>query len=522
MAVPAFRRPPCTLGSYGARSQLLGAIPVTFAVLDSARVPRSDVPGLRSLSLAVVLGAVGLGPLVIRQPVVAGVLVLTAVLTVAAFVHRPVAGYVVVGVVPLMAGMHRGSALPFLRPSEALLLLVGGALLTRRLLAGVTDRPPALRMTTTHASILFLVAAGSVVPLLWLLARRRPFTEDDVLYGVQVAKFALVYLIVRASIRSDDEVRRCCLIAMAAGAAVALIGILQALNLLGVPSLLAAHFKPTDEAALDANRASSTLGHSFAMADLLVFNLGLAGAWLARNRGSKTVLLAATALFAIGSLASGKFSAALGLLAGIIALGFVTGRLKRAALALLPLVVLAPVVLRPVIAARLQGFQSPEGLPDSWLGRLHNLETFVWPRLFSGFNWVLGVRPSAKVAEGTQPSSPFHYIESGYTWLLWVGGVPLLFAFLVFVAVNMRATIRIARARSDATGDAAVAAYVALVVLAVLTWFDPHMTLRGSGDLLFALLALAYAATGRRKEAQGPPSAEVPRGELLDRARTGL
>lgn len=485
----------------------------------AVRVKGSAPAGARFVSLAVVLGAVVLGPLVIRQPVVAGVLVLTALLTVAAFVHRPAAGYVVVGVIPLIAGMHRGSALPLVRPSEALLLLAGGALLARRLLAAASDKPSPAPMTTPHASILFLVVAGSLLPLLWLLARGRPFTEDDVLYGVQVAKFAAVYLIVRVSIQSDDEVRRCCLISMAVGAAIAVIGILQALNLLSVPSLLEAHFKPTDEAALDANRASSTLGHSFAMADLLVFNLGLAGAWLARKRGRRSFLLTATALFAVGALASGKFSAALALVVAVAALGSVTGYTKRAALGLVPLVLLAALVLRPVIAARLQGFRSPEGLPDSWLGRLHNLETFVWPRLFSNFNWVLGVRPSAKVAEGGRPSSPFHYIESGYTWLLWVGGVPLLLAFVVFVYVNIRGTRRIAHARSDATGDAAIAAHVALVVLGAVTWLDPHMTLRGSGDLLFALLALAYTATGRTSRGERPRAGPAAGGELLPSGR---
>jgi protein-S-isoprenylcysteine O-methyltransferase Ste14 len=110
------------------------------------------------------------------------------------------------------------------------------------------------------------------------------------------------------------------------------------------------------------------------------------------------------------------------------------------------------------------------------------------------------VRPSARVPIGNAPE-PFVYIESGYTWLLWVGGVPLLVGFITFLVTNLRATRRRAQ-QNDQIGVASTAAFVSLSVVAVLTVLDPHLTLRGSGDLLFVLLALAHVVNRRREKSR--------------------
>jgi hypothetical protein len=70
-------------------------------------------------------------------------------------------------------------------------------------------------------------------------------------------------------------------------------------------------------------------------------------------------------------------------------------------------------------------------------------------------------------------------------------------ACFAFLAVAIRTLAPIARARTDAVGVAAAAAMVALWANVVLMTFDVHLTLRGSGDLAFALLALALADPGR-------------------------
>jgi hypothetical protein len=80
---------------------------------------------------------------------------------------------------------------------------------------------------------------------------------------------------------------------------------------------------------------------------------------------------------------------------------------------------------------------------------------------------------------------------------LWTGGIPLLLAFFAFTAVALRGMYRVIRGGRDVVGVAASAAFTATIVIFVLMLFDPHLTVRGSADLFFPLLALAMVDRGR-------------------------
>src|SRR4051794_11758232 len=409
---------------------------------------------------------------------------------------RPaVAAYLVIVVTPLTAGIDRGLALPLLRPSEALLLLVGGALAARSLARWRTGSLPAGRLDRVEASMLLLAVTSSAVPLLWMTLRQRPITNDDLLYALVMWKYLGVYAIVRFSVTTEPQVRRCLWLSVLAACVVAGIAGLQSLGLFGVPRLLATYYAPFGYTEAFKARGGSTLGLPAAMADLLIYNLAIATGLLLRGRRYRPMLVGAMALLIVGVLSAGEFSSAIGLLVGVLCTAIVTGNPRLLGYFLLAAAT-GSQVMRPVIDKRLSAFGSVSGLPVSWTGRLRNLRTYFWPKLFSDWNIVLGVRPAARVPVASQATG-YVWIESGYTWLLWGGGIPLVASFVFFVQSAAQRGWRAARHGRDAVSVAGIAAFVAVIVATVLMAFDPHLTYRGSAEALFGLLALALPRAGR-------------------------
>jgi hypothetical protein len=461
----------------------------------------STVPRQVQVLLVVLTGGLVLLPLTLMVPfrlLLAGFIAVALVSGVCA--HPPLAAYTLLVVTPLTAGIERGTLVPLLRPHEAVALLVGAGLIARaagRLAAGRLPRP---RLRRLDAAILLMAFTSSVPPVLWILARGRDLATDDVLYAATLWKFYGIFLIVRASVRSRHEVSRCLWLTMGVGAIVAMIAVLQSLDLFGVPGLLERWFVSDISSTGEGDRGTATLSSSFAVADVMVFDLAIALGWLLRGGEHRALLVLLGVIFTFGVFTAGQFSGAIGLFVGVAAVGLITGHLRRVTLGLIPAVLAALLVLRPVISRRLSGFDSPYGLPFSWVGRLENLRTYFWPELFSDFNFLLGIQPAARVlAPGShqaEHNSQWVWIESGHTWLLWTGGVPFFLAFFIFLWVAIRKTVQTAQARMDAVGVAAVASFTSLVVLGALMVLDVHLILRGSGDLLFSLLALSSAPDG--------------------------
>jgi hypothetical protein len=421
-------------------------------------------------------------------------------------VHPAFGAYLLLVATPLLAGIERGAVVPMIRPAEGLLTVVCAGLLARgavQLLAGKVRRP---RLHEVDAAVVVMALTGSVLPLLWMLARGRQITADDLQFALQFWKYTAVFAVFRTAVRTEAQVRCCLWLAMAAAGVVAVVAILQALRLLGVDALLDRWYASSGPEYYWRFRGTSTLASSFAVADVMVFNLAVAVGLLGWGSRHRRGLVALAVLFLFGVLASGQFSGGIALLVTMAGLAVCDRRVRRRTLALLPFVLLAGVALRPVIDRRLSGFGTLGGLPQSWAVRLVNLRTYFWPELLSDYHWVLGVRPAARIR--TAISWPdYTWIESGHTWLLWTGGVPLLLAFFVFLWVGIRRTFLVAQARTDAVGVAGIASFTSLLVLAVLMTLDVHLTLRGAADLLFALLALATAAAAPGGSVSARPAA---------------
>ena len=447
-------------------------------------------------TLACVSGALAAAPSV--EPALIIGLVLATALVVAVARHPPLAAYILLGATPLIAGIDRGAVVPILRPNELLALVLGAGLVFGSVVRTGRLALTIPRLTVTERAIVMMAIAGSALPLAWMRLRGIPITSDDLQYALLIWKFLGVYAIVRASIRTPRAAGVCLRITLVAGCVVACIAILQALQLFGVPRLLSTYFAPYGNVqAVSLNRGGATLGLPIAVADLMVFEIAIAVGLIVRGIGRRALLVLAALLLAIAAIAAGEISGIIALLIGAIALAVITRRASIVAWGF-PVAAVAVVALGTVVERRLAGFDGASGIPVGWVGRIHNLTGYFWPELFSGGRFVLGVRSAARVPAPDQATG-FVWIESGYTWLLWSGGIVFLLTFIWFVSVTIRWTVRLARHRLDEVGVAALVVTVALIVIAALMVVDPHLTYRGSADLFFSMAALASIRTVHRE-----------------------
>jgi hypothetical protein len=424
------------------------------------------------------------------------IILLAAMLAAAIFtltVIRPELGaYLCLVVTPLIVGIARGDTLGFLRPNEALLALLVAALVTRTLLLMLAGHYEGPAVDRIDLALVLLAAASSILPLALRYGRDLPVTTDDLLYATVLWKYFLLYRVFRAAVTTPAQVRRCLWLSMVSAMVVALVAILQVSNLLGVPEFLHTYYERSFEGYTGpvTERATSMIGSSFGLADVMIMNLLLALAFARLSPRRHWLLIAPAGLFLAGAIAAGEFSGFIGLLIALLAFGLIIRSLGWLLAVGLPALLLALFVFWSVIAERLAGFET--GIPKSWQGRWENLQDFFFPELFSALNWLVGVRPAARLP-APEKWRDWIYIESGYVWLLWIGGIPFLAAFAFFIWVAAERLWLVTRARQDALAVAASASMAYVASLVVLMLFDPHLTLRGAADLFFPLLALSCA-----------------------------
>jgi peptidoglycan biosynthesis protein MviN/MurJ (putative lipid II flippase) len=450
----------------------------------------------RQLDAALLVAPLAVGALtVVKLKYAVGAVIL--IMLIGWVMARPAVGaYLLVLLTPLVVGLNAGLAVPGVRLNEALMAVVGVGVGLRWLVRVRTGEVRWPRIGAVDICLIAVCVTSSVVPLAMMLVRQRPITSDDLLYSIVLWKLFAEYVIVRAAITTREQALRCLVLLMVAAAVVSLVGITQAG---GVSSVNAFLSKYTSSGGLvpveGSDRGGSLVGLPAAAADLDILSLGIAIAMIARGYPHRLWLGGLAVVYVLGVVAAAEFATVIGLVIVVAALMLLTRSARIAAYAA-PVAALAGVLLWPIIQTRLAGFQSDTGLPLSWVDRLFNLRTFFWPVLFSDNNWVLGVEPAARVATPLYAGG-YVWIESGYTWLLWGGGIPLLASYLAFAGSALRRACAYAR-RADPAGVAATALAAALCSQVVLMTLDPHLTYRGSGDELFMILALVRVLPARR------------------------
>src|SRR5438552_17653811 len=215
------------------------------------------------------------------------------------------AAYLVIGLTPVAAGINRGAALPLLRPNEALALFLGVVLATRAIAQLRTGQLPKPRLGAVEVSMALLAVCSSVLPLWWMTVQQQAITNDDLLYALVLWKYLGLYALIRMSVSTDRQVRRCLWISVAAACIVAVLAILQSLGLFGVPRILATYYAPFGYPNAFAARGSSTLGLPAATADLMLYNLAIVSGFWMRFPGRRAVLSPIAALLVLAGVSPG-------------------------------------------------------------------------------------------------------------------------------------------------------------------------------------------------------------------------
>ncbi len=405
-----------------------------------------------------------------------------------------------VAAMPFLIGIPRGAILPVLRPSEALQLVVTAGGLAIVVAAMIDGRRWRLRLRPVEWWLLATAAAASVMPLLWLAARSRPVGQAEVLAAFPFVKYTILYLLVRFSVRTAAEVATVAKAIVATASIIAGVAIAQALGVGPVIDVLERFFVSSAEDVVDGGRGTTTIGSSIATGAYLTISCGLALSYGLAS--GKRRWLAAAGFLAVGALASGQAGTVLGLGVMVLAVAHLHRRSAQLLAWGIPVGLVGTIALWPIVTARLEDLDRGSGLPSSWLIRWNNISELYLPSL-ADRGWILGVSPDAVV---TPPDvwRQTIYLESGYLWLLWVGGVPLLVAAIGFLISAWRALDPARRGQEptidrstsfDPVAAVAIAARAAVAMVAVLSIIDPHLTLRAGADLLFILLPLGLASS---------------------------
>ena len=421
---------------------------------------------------------------------------------------RPVwAAYIFLATQPFVGGIDRGQLIPLFRPSEAIQLILTTAVLLGVLVRVIRGEQLSVRFTRLDRAVALLAIVSSVWPLCWQFARGQIPSSADFQSTVVLWRLASLYALFRWVVRTREQARRCLWILLVSASFLALFAILDSLGIWhpGGP------WTPALNGGPSPGRGGATLNSAIAVGDYLSYSLGVALVYLLRGRQPRLLVAGACGIIVVGILGTGQFSAWISMVIVIVVVARAEKQMARLIKWVGPAAVLAALVAGPVISQRLAGFNGASGLPQSWVVRWSNVTTLYLPRL-AGFRWVFGVRPDTTLIP-PETWRDIVYLESGYLWLFYVGGIPLVVAFIWFLRRGFAHTKNVIARRHDDISVAAVATRGALWCLAILSIIDPHLTLRGGADLFFCLLGLS--ANLNVPLPPPAPRPEVPRARPL-------
>lgn len=423
-------------------------------------------------------------------------------------IRRPAFGCAaLVLIVPLTAGLARGSVVPVLKPSEAILLVV---------LAGVAIHDLAVRRTRPVTGIDMAVGAyvaGSVViPWTVLTLVHYPADIDTWRTVLSPALLLAVYYLFARTALPEGTVRLFFNLAMLAGVIVCLVAAAELVNLPGVRAAVSNNY-PTP--AVTPFRPGSTLGHYSAVGAFGVFTyvIALALATLRAPGYHRWWLTAVMGAGLLGVLASETWAAMVAIPLATILILIYGRRVPRELVVTLVAGSLALVVLWPLIGARADSQQliSAQGLalPETLQTRIRYWNEFIIPALADHL-WI----GTGTVIPSTVPAPLTAFVDNEYLWAAFRAGaagvVLLLGMLLAIIAAGWRLRFSQDRGRR-AAGAAALAAAAVLLLLGTTAQYITFAGLSQEFAMLVGVLAALTLGGARRASPVVVISAATPR-----------
>jgi hypothetical protein len=452
----------------------------------------------------------------------AGGLLLLAVIV----VPRPI--FVVYGLtllLPLTAGMVRGGVIPFLRVSQA--LLVVGFLLFLPSRAG---RQRKTRLTIIDLAFALYFLTGSILPVLALFYRGDTlnFNAPNKFTGVtplQVLlgplQYYMLYRIVVAVISSERQLEWVLKLSFAASILVALIGILQKLGI-GFVNAFLGRFYPTFNLhyvlstrliSITDLRITSTLEFYSGLAGYLTCNMIAALACSSARKKPRISPLLLSATLVIDSIAlvlTGTIAALVGLAIGVAIVFMLCHWLPRSLVFVVVGMSLTAFIFSPFIMARLNEWHTgpdSQGIAQGLVPQAYAHRMVLWKELILpeiGQHLLFGAGPAPK------SSAYWSSEETQYLYLLLRGGLFYLLSYLLLIGVAIAACWRQIKQKSEGAGrTVAIATLAILVAMSVMNVSGEYFTYAGVTQVLWTFMALVIASTQFQVLEPFPPATSI-------------
>lgn len=460
-------------------------------------------------------GAWNLQPVIVLGLVISPlILVIVSILIIA----RPEWGpYLIIISTLVLSALPRG-IIPFLRPNEALLILVIVIYFIKSLIDSHGQKLYFLITWSKPDTFFFIFFIGtSWIPLiLYSLTHNFVFGLSDFFILISPIQYYLIFRIFASNLKTEKQILRAIMVIVMGGALLALISIMQTLNLFGVRSFLDKYYVVVnivngvvfrDNSYEATHRAFSLLGDVHATGGYLVCATILA---IIFGKRKISPLLSKNLSIVLNSIGIALTVSFVSIIAFFVSV-FIIFRIKILKIGLIIFLIGTILLMVPnfrdLVLNRLgKQFNNPAALqasnylpfhiegsfiPSSLIFRFYVWEDVIFPTLKE--NLLFGVSPLAEVKNETS----WVTTESYYILLLFKGGVVALSAYLIFIYVSIRYFWKIYRdvlKTSKLAQNLAYASILVMVVIIVMNITTRAMEISGLAEMPWIMFGLTVAS----------------------------